>query len=326
MKKYILLFATAIAMAFSSCTNDNIVSITHEVEILVDPYTVLKPFPGISIGGDIYGLDMMDETLLMMQCLIYDENGSLVNNVTGVFEDYTAKGTFKFNVAPNEKYTIVTLSYAILVDEDGDVYSPYEVLDYEKLDRLSVTQLSSYAYYSTWSILGLNITEVDASKPQVTIELKPATAMVELGFYDAHSKDYLGVDKLIIGYDNKTAFDLKGVNPNYFEFSDPSYYRVVDLDLTAVNGSYITDIVNILPTKDMWYVGSAYIGNDEVLTIEPNYNIDIDAGNTYIILCDFNEEIITAECTTSRTRSSEYSEINVSRCKANIVDLYNIIK
>lgn len=323
MKKYILLAVCAVALAFTSCSDSEEIDIRYQVKVVVDPSDVIKSFNGFRYGDELLGLDMMEDTELAITSFIYDENGDLVESKRGYIDNYKKKASFSQNLSASDKFTIVTISYSVLED-DGDIYSAYSLENYSRLDKLSITQLYADSYYSNWTVLGLDITTIDASKGDVVVNLKPATAMVELGFKNIDYYNSVGVDRLLIAYGNNQACRFVDNSAVYSKVGDLSYDRIEELDLTYNQGSKnIGTIINVLPTDDMRYWAAAYIGEYRYFTISSNQTIDVEAGSSYVINCYFNKKTFETE---ALTRASSAVSNNDVKKSVLATELFKIVK
>lgn len=308
----------AVALAFTSCTDSEEVDLKYQVNVVVDPSEVIKSFNGFVYGDELLGLDMYDDTELALTSFVYDANGDLVLSKRGNVKDYTKKGSFSLSLGASDKYTIVTFSYAVLQD-DGETYSNYSISDYNRLDKLTIEQNNPNSFYSNWSILGLDITTIDASQSDVRIDLEPATAMIELGFKKIHHYESAGVDNVFIAFGSNEKCRFTDNQPVYSRVGDVSYDRVYKLDLTNNQGSNnIGAIINVFPTQKMNYWAAACIGDYRYFEV-PSKTIDVKAGSTYVINCYFNNKTIEAETLTRAT--ANYSENNTNN-RVLVTELY----
>ena len=327
MKNYFLLVVSVIAFAFTSCTDREEIDIQYQVNLVIDPSGVINGFNGFIYSDEngnqvLKGLDMYEGSKLGLFSFVYDENGKIVTAKKGSFENYTKKAKFSLNLRENEKYTIVTLSYA--VDEyEGEEFSAYAVSNIDYLNKLTLTQLDYSSYYSNWSVLGLDITEITSDKKDVTINLKPATAMVEIGFKGIHAYDNDGVDLLKICFGNNEKANFDNGDLQYSKIGDLSYDNTCSVDVTANLGNNIGEIINLLPTIDMKYWACGYIGETRYFEI-PSSNIDIEAGHTYTINTYFASKQIIAEDLTAQKSASAKSAVTQigNQFNVKVIDLF----
>ena len=59
MKKYFLLVVSAVALAFTSCSDSEEIDIKYQVNVTVDPSTVKSAFHGYSVNDETYGLNRL---------------------------------------------------------------------------------------------------------------------------------------------------------------------------------------------------------------------------------------------------------------------------
>lgn len=323
MKKF-LLYAVAAMMAFTSCTDSEEVDVKYGVKLVYDPSSVISGFNGFVYGGELCGLDMYEGSELGIFSFVYDENGDLLTRIAGTVSDYTKKANYTMNMANADRYTVVTFAYAVM-DYEGETLAAYSISNTDRLSKLTIEQLISTSFYSNFSVLGMDITTVDSSTGVVNIDLKPVTAMVEMGFRNCHAYDADGVDNLFIAYGSNDKVTFSGISPLYSKSGDASYDHTYSLDLTENEGNNIGGIVNILPTANTNYWAAGKVGDTRKFEIASNSNINIQAGHTYVIECDFSANTIVAEDVSNQAVSlAKTSAVNNGKVSA--LDLYNAIQ
>lgn len=290
MRKYILYLA-ALMMALTSCTDSEEVDIKYQINVTIDPSTVLKPFHGFRIGGETYGLDMYSDedgaAKLRIASFVYDETGKLVEKYETVINDYTSNVKFSFLAKEDIKYTIVSISNSIY--ENGTFLESYTISNENNLSKLSIqqqhydgTNCSGQSFYSNWSILGLSAQTVDINHHDYVINLKPITSMVEINYSSIHAWDEYAVDTYVIQYKSNTMVSFDSTTPLYTTGLSNGTVNYSDLDVTENPGNIISSIVNILPCQGMEYNGLLFQGEDVIYFSENAAGkIDITSGEEY---------------------------------------------
>ena len=296
MKKYFLLVVSAVALAFTSCSDSEEIEIKYQVDLVVNPPSVLEPFHGFRIGGQNYGLDMYDKSdgkaSLRISTYIYDNNGNIVRDYQNLVNDYNSKVTIPISVGDNEEYTIVSISSSILGTLQSPTAQSFTISGSDKLSTLSILQQQLNGIYSgnsfgtNWSILGASVNTITSkNKGVVDINLMPITSMVKISYNNVHAWDEYAVDTYVVQYKNNSTATYSG---NQFTFSTAlsnGQISYSDLDVTENSGNSIAEIINILPCENMEYNGLLFIGENRLDFVEANVNgagtVNIQSGLEY---------------------------------------------
>lgn len=313
MKKYILYLA-ALMMVLASCSDSEEVDIKYQINVTVDPSTVLTPFHGFRIGGETYGLDMYSDkdgtAELRITSFVYDETGELVEKYETVINDYTSNVKFSFLAKENIKYTIVSISNSIY--ENGIFLESYTISNENNLSKLSIQQqhygdsnCSGQSFYSNWSILGLSTQTIDVNQQDYVINLKPITSMVEINYSSIHAWDEHAVDTYVLQYKNNTMVSFDSTTPLYTTGLSNGTVNFSELDVTENPGdATISSIINILPCQGMKYNGLLFIGEEGMYWEGKGTGIiDITSGEEYEINLDCQNREIEAKKLGARNKS-----------------------
>lgn len=309
MKKYILYLA-ALMIILTSCSDSEEVDIKYQVNVTIDPSTVLKPFHGFRIGGETYGLDMYTDedgvaAKLRIASFVYDETGGLVEKYETVINDYTSNVKFSFLAKEDMKYTIVSISNSIY--ENGTFLESYTISNENNLSKLSIqqqhydgTNCSGQSFYSNWSILGLSTQTIDVNQQDYMMNLKPITSMVEINYSSIHAWDEYAVDTYVIQYKSNTMVSFDSTTPLYTTGLSNGTVNYSELDVTAnPDNAIISSIINILPCQGMEYNGLLFQGGERVDFVNANENgagkIDITSGEEYEINVDCQKWAVEAK-------------------------------
>lgn len=292
MKKYILLVVSAVALAFTSCSDKEEIDIKYQVNVTVDPSTVKSAFHGYSVNGETYGLDMDETSELLITSLIYDNSGNLVEKKESLVKDYSSSAKYSLNMRDGEEYTVVAITYS--VDKTNDIDS-YLIENENKLDKLTVTSewRNGNSFYSNWSMLGIATKTINSGNKDNIINVKPASSIVVLTYNNIHAFDESGVDKHWIAYKNNVQAKFSNGNLEYGTISAVNSGYVHELDVTEnPNSNNIFVMLNLLPTSGMTVWAGFSVGENEFTysefldfcELDPSLGqgvIDIEAGKEY---------------------------------------------
>lgn len=340
MNKYIYIL-TALIMLLTSCADSKeIDTIKHQIDVTIDPSTVLTPFHGFRIGGETSGLEMYSDkdgvAKLRITSFVYDETGELVEKYETIVDDYTSNMKFSFLAKEDGKYTIVSISNSIYGDPTS--IESYMISNENNLSKLSIqqqhyggTNCNGESLYSNWSVLGLSAQTIDVNQRDyvINLNLKPATSMIEIRYSSIHAWDEYAVDTYVLQYKSNTMVSFDSTIPLYTTGLSNGTVNYSDLDVTENSGNIISTIINILPCQSMEYNGLLLLGGERLDFIEVNKNgagkIDITSGKEYNFYVDCkNMAVIASELgTKSKSTISDITNKNIKSSTLNNVILNN---
>lgn len=295
---------SAIALAFTSCSDSEEIDIKYQVNVTVDPSTVKSAFNGVSMNGETYGLDMDEDSKLLITSLIYDNSGNLVEKKESLVDDYSSSAKYSLNMKEGEEYTVVAITFS--VDRTNNIDS-YLIENESRLDKLTITAeyLNGNSFYSNWTMLGIATKTINTENNENIISVKPASSIVLLMYHDIHYFDESGVDSHWIAYMNNTQANFANGNLGYGSTAavNVGYKHVLDVTKNP-NSDNIFVILNLLPTSGMTVWAGLTIGEDnitysdflEFVGLDPSLGkrvIDIQPGKEYCF------DVNCGECTIS---------------------------
>ena len=320
MKKYILLVVSAIAFAFTSCSDKDEIEIKYQVDITIDPSTVTSSFHGYLLNGETYGLDMAEDTKLRITSLIYDANGNLVDKKESLVKDYSSNAKYSLTMEEKEKYTIIAITSAVT----NEGYESYIIDNEETINKLTVTanESNGYSYYSNFTILGVAKTEITSKEENVKINVVPASALVVLTYYDIHALDDAGIDTHWVAYKNNDMAIFENSSLSFTSSAAVNSGFVHSLDVTE-QGDYsgIFVMLNLLPTSgmkiwggfDMGEKSASYYSFLQYAGLDPTVSetiTNIEAGKEYYIDVDCGNLTVKAGTLSRSAESKGAMQIN----------------
>lgn len=172
MKKYILILF-AIAVAFTSCTNDDI-PVRETTVIRVNPSTVMSNFTYQIKAGDLDGVNSDQE--LRIRLFIYDGSGKLVDEQTQSVRNYLTTATFEVDLPRGEYYKAIAIT-DVTSNTTGNVAEYWGIEETSDLSSLRINYLGHESNYGAQEILGVKSETVESGQ-NITINVEAAGALV----------------------------------------------------------------------------------------------------------------------------------------------------
>lgn len=273
------------AVGFSSCNKDKKVDIAYNVNVEVDPSTVMENFKE-HYEGDF---DLIVGDVLRIQLFIYDEQGFLVEKLTKECKGYNDRVNFS-TMLPEGNYTFIASS---------DVYTPssdFEMWIYSNTDRINTFRID-YCGYIRYDdiILGLRLYKKNiAGAENLSISLKPAVALLEFVWNSVHYFNDVIQYEFIF---NNKKYDIVKTDGDTFEYSagETGYYytlsRINPDNFSSSNSVY--GFTAILPISNVEYSVRGWISDTEYVPFGEGVT-DFVAGEQYridVMIPDLDVEI-----------------------------------
>lgn len=227
MKTTIFFRTAAIIAALSclfGCTNPE-VGLQKCMVIVVRPSTILSEFTPLNSED----FEMYSGSHLRITCLIYDKNGNRTYASESLLDNFNENVIIR-PLLDEGSYTVVALATCILGSLSSPTYEAYSISNTESLDQLRVEQVSGNSSYSTMSMMGYATQTISFDDSTVDLNLKPATALINLRWQDIHAHDNDGVSSVYGKYSAKAT--------DYWEKNTYSWTMTVEKD-----GSSSTDVI-----------------------------------------------------------------------------------
>jgi len=192
-----------------SCQNDAI-EIQEQVNITICPSKVLESFvPYKSDNLDMEVDDELGTAKLRITVLIYDADGELYSKNEGLLDDYNSDYSFNILLDPKEEYKLLAFSSSIMGSLENITAESYKFHGIDNLNTLEVTQTTTDSWYSNYSVLGILDADLDSHMDGMRLDLRPATALVNLYCRSIHALHNLTSDSIYGKYSAK-ATDYSG--------------------------------------------------------------------------------------------------------------------
>lgn len=187
MKKYILLFATAIAMAFSSCTNDNVVEIKDgEVTFQINIQSLYDEFESTDSVKDLL---RNKEYAIAVTSLIYDKDGSLVDYMTTYSYDFNSVQHHYGPLVTNE-YTAVFYETFVSVENELKPYA-YELSEIGHLSTLNIKVVDTNLYW--YEVIGINYCDFTSNGNIIQVKPEAIGSEINCYFFGFDKSEYVNV-------------------------------------------------------------------------------------------------------------------------------------
>lgn len=300
-----IIYTIVCVILFASCQNEAI-EIQEQIEVVISPSKVLQPFePYQSSDLEMEVDEELGTAKLRITALIYDSEGNLVDCKEELLKDYNSDFTFQIVMNPDEEYKLLAFSSAVF-GALGDIkYESYSFAEINKLNTLSVSQVRADSYYSNTSVLGVCDATLKSDKDTFFINLKPATALVNLNWKNIHALHNFESDEIwgtysataVDMYENSYSWEISisaGDEPNEVFISNFSPL-LVDLGFTSdqevnIYSGYISGDKLIIPNNQQ-----TGVNDDSYDVMLVGINPETFAVEDIVISIDRNARVLTVE-------------------------------
>ena len=141
MKKYFLLVVSAVALAFTSCSNSEEIEIKYQANITVAVDKLMEPFQERKAGD----FDIKEDMSIRIQSYVYDANGILVQSCISSVNDYSKTVAYSA-VLENVIYKVVSIADFITGKTNNPTNSWWNVTGENNIITYQFTLLSGSDY------------------------------------------------------------------------------------------------------------------------------------------------------------------------------------
>lgn len=348
MKKYILLVVSAVALAFTSCSDSEEIDIKYQTNITVAVDQLMEPFQERKAGD----FDIQEGHSIRIQSYVYDANGILVQSCVSSVNDYSK--TVSYSAAlENGIYKIVSIADFIVGSANNPTNSWWNVTGVNDINTL---EISKGQYYGTWSweTLGAVVNEFEVSEEssEIEVSVKPATALFQIIFdyYDVENGDGTGVSIYApfcsevyihsdMQYDIISDFNNSTFSYRSYAAQNTTYNIMSECPMETVNDGYKRSVSYraLLPQESKtfyWDITMLWTdGTTDEFSSDYTPALDIKAGKQYelYLYLDalelfFSEVGTTRSAETKESVSLNSSSSNLqSKCRAFAPRTYKVV-
>lgn len=292
MKKFFLLVVSAVALAFTSCSEREEIEIKYQANITVAVDKLMEPFQELFAGH----FDIKEGMSIRIQSYVYDANGILVQSCISSVNDYSKTVTYSA-VLENGIYKVVSIADFIIGNTNNPTFNWWNVTGENNINTLKVSKGQSFIPWS-WETLGAVVNEFEVSEKssEIKVSVKPATALFQIIF------DYTDVDNGVSQYapicsevfiHSETQYrEISDFNSSTFSYSssisqDQIYNIMSDSPMETINDGYSFTIGYraLLPqeSKTFYWDRTMILPDGTTEEISSDYTpaLDIKAGKQY---------------------------------------------
>lgn len=220
MKKYILLVVSAVALAFTSCSDSEEIEIKYQANITVAVDKLMEPFQERSAGD----FDIQEGMSIRIQSYVYDANGILVQSCVSCVNDYSKTVTYSA-VLDNGTYKVVSIADFILGNVNFPTFTWWNVTGVNDINTLKVSR-GTKLFAMPLETLGAVVNEFEVSEQssEIKVSVKPATALFQVVFdyLDVVNGDGNGVS-MLAPYCSEVVIRSKMQHDMFSEFNSPTF-------------------------------------------------------------------------------------------------------
>ncbi len=287
---------SAIALAFTSCTDKEEIDIKYQVNITVAVDKLMEPFQERRLGD----FDILEGMSIRIQSYVYDANGILVQSCVSSVDDYSKTVSYSA-VLENGIYKVVSIADFIEGSVNNITDNWWNVTGESNINTLKV---SHGQYIGTWSYetLGAVVNEFEVSEEssEIKVSIKPATALFQyiFDYTDVENGDGNGVSMYApfcseLSIYSNTQYDvISDFNNSTYSYSSlgsqkARYIIASDSPMETVDKGYgyVIGYRAILPQESKTFYWDITMlwpdGTSDVLSSDYTPALDVKAGKQY---------------------------------------------
>lgn len=176
MKKYILLVVSAVALAFTSCSDKEEIDINYQTKVSISVNELMTPFKEV----ELHDFDIREDVVLRIQSYVYNEEGVLVKSCVSSVDDYSDIVSYTSLLSPGD-YKVVSIADFI----SGNLSKPdVNYWEITGIDNINTLKISSGLYIGTWiwETLGVVVDNFRVSDKgeNINVSILPVTALYQI--------------------------------------------------------------------------------------------------------------------------------------------------
>lgn len=295
---------SAIALAFTSCTDKEEIEIKYQVNFTISPETVISDFQEYKSGN----LQLDDDTRLRVRNLIYDENNNLVKSSEGLVNQYSENLQIA-EILPEGNYTVITTTDVVTGKSLSNITSTYWNFSKENnLNDFTITRENRVCYMGE-STLGLikSTLKVNGQSTTLKINVKPITALITCHFLNIHEQRFYNnkvLTPIYLALHYKNVMKIVKYQSNEWAIStsaaETETFRLDYIDLTDSyydDFNHIYNLIAILPSNTEFNGYASFIDSDgETYYGETDkVSVNLESGKQYDFEFDLYSMTLVAE-------------------------------
>ncbi len=288
MKKIYIMTLAMFGLLLSSCENDDIM-ISSTINFTVDPSNLASTLAEAEVNpGELEVLD--SDCRLVVDLLIYNDNGELVESSTEKFSNYDVRMKYAAKKVTEGNYSVLAISH---IENLSDKISYWEIKNTQKLEGLQVVDAGYIGGEN--NIFGMafqNVTFSGASQ-DIQLNLTPVGSILRVEFYNVHF-GWTIADNPVTSYElvtNKVSdsfmFSRAGQTNVQADSRDDYNWRLClldDLDGHTYDNIYAYEYV--LPMNNVRVVFRGYNDDGQHDEFGSQYTYNFQSGNNYYAALD----------------------------------------
>lgn len=291
MKKFYIMAMALFGLLVSSCENDDIM-ISSTVNFTVDASTLASSLAVAEVNpGDLEVLGSDDR--LVVDLLIYNENGELVESATEKFTNYDVRMKYPAKKVTSGNFTVLAISH---IEDISDNISYWDIKNKQKLEGLQVVDAGYIGGQSKIFGLAYQNVSIGGTSQDIQLKLSPVGSILRVQYYNIHYGWNLGGEP-VTSYElvtNKTAdsfvFSRTGQANVQADSSDDYVWRLdllSDMDDYSVNNIYSYEYVLPMNNVRVMFRGYSDAGYD---SWGSQYTFNFQSGISYYAALDIQND------------------------------------
>ena len=300
-----ILGCLALPAVFTSCENDPIEIVGGETILEINTSKVME-YEGIDHLMSVtskFGQDQIDDLMslggtsrLRVRCMIYNDNGKLVQQNESYGYNYLNNVSVKL-MLPAGKYTAVTISDVVRVDNDNNITFRYWTL--EDSTDINTARIEETGYIGKGTCLSATVNTVEVGNKSTTYSISPSPlgALMYALFDNIHSSGKYTDVELWTKKSAKNVVIRNGKVEANLE-SDTDYaWRLCSIDVTdwadSPSVSTVYGFYFVFPSQKTPIGWAAIDSNNKNYFMFGEKNFDFKAGDfvyAYVNMATLNDK------------------------------------
>lgn len=287
MKKIIFFLTAIITLAFSACTNDDIL-ISSSTMLRVNPQNVMSNFKEMNAGD----LDVFSKNYkLRVRVLIYNDAGALVKDDTQFLNNYASIMSTTLDI-PNGNYIALAITDIVRLSGDEISSEIWALSGENTLSGAKLTRAHIVAFNKD-DILGIGSTRLSIGQDmpnEYSLNVGPAGALIVNVVMNLHT--YNDVEKYTLFSDRTSDYAIFKNDGTYepsVRTEEGRIFKQSEIG-TDQTGNNIYEYTFILPIRNVKMHYEAYLNDGKRVTLSEEAVVNYNVGDQYLFMLDLNDE------------------------------------